>query len=106
MERTEALLLAARRRFRPILMTALTTIFGLIPLTVGAPSSIGMSYKSFGLTLIGGLTTSTLLTLLVIPAVYAFLDDVRSAFFRALDSAFRRKSTAPVVPVEASPEPT
>jgi HAE1 family hydrophobic/amphiphilic exporter-1 len=76
-ERTEALLLAATRRFRPIMMTALTTICGMVPLTVGPPSTIGLSYKSFGLTLIGGLTTATFLTLLVVPIFYTFFDDAR-----------------------------
>jgi HAE1 family hydrophobic/amphiphilic exporter-1 len=76
-ERTRALLLAAERRFRPIMMTALTTIGGMIPLTFGGASSIGLSYTSFGLTLIGGLTTATLLTLLVVPIFYTFFDDAR-----------------------------
>lgn len=74
-ERTEALLLAATRRFRPIMMTALTTIFGMVPLAVGQPSSIGLSYKSFGLTLIGGLGAATLLTLLVVPVMYTLVED-------------------------------
>jgi HAE1 family hydrophobic/amphiphilic exporter-1 len=79
-ERGEALILAAERRFRPIMMTALTTIGGMIPLTLQGSSSIGLSYKSFGLTLIGGLTTATLLTLLVVPVFYTFFDDARAAF--------------------------
>jgi hydrophobic/amphiphilic exporter-1 (mainly G- bacteria), HAE1 family len=74
-ERTEALLLAATRRFRPIMMTALTTIFGMIPLAVGDPTSIGLSYKSFGLTLIGGLGAATLLTMLVVPVSYTLFED-------------------------------
>ena len=78
-DRAEALTLAADRRFRPIMMTAMTTIGGMIPLTIQGASSIGMSYKSFGLTLIGGLTTATLLTLLVVPVFYTLFDDARSA---------------------------
>lgn len=77
LERTAALKQAADRRFRPILMTALTTIIGMIPLTISKPSELGISYKSFGLTLIGGMTTATLLTLLVIPLFYTFFDDLR-----------------------------
>ena len=77
LERTAALKQAADRRFRPILMTALTTIIGMIPLTVSKPSELGISYKSFGLTLIGGMTTATLLTLLIIPLFYSFFDDLR-----------------------------
>jgi predicted RND superfamily exporter protein len=45
-------------------------------------SDIGLSYKSFGLTLIGGMTTATLLTLLVVPVFYTFFDDARNAVSR------------------------
>jgi HAE1 family hydrophobic/amphiphilic exporter-1 len=83
-ERTEALLLATERRFRPIMMTALTTICGMIPLTFGGTNRIGLSYTSFGFTLIGGMTTATLLTLLVVPVFYTFFDDARGAVARAL----------------------
>ncbi|MGH7340349.1 MAG: efflux RND transporter permease subunit, partial [Candidatus Rokuibacteriota bacterium] len=76
--RGDAVLLATRRRFRPIMMTALTTIIGMVPLTVGGPTSIGLSYRSFGFTLIGGLTSATLLTLLVVPPlVYAVVQVAR-----------------------------
>lgn len=75
--RAEALLQAAERRFRPIAMTALTTIIGMVPLTLSRPTEIGLSYKSFGYTLIGGMTTATVLTLLVVPVFYTFFDDLR-----------------------------
>jgi HAE1 family hydrophobic/amphiphilic exporter-1 len=89
LERTNALLTAAARRFRPIAMTALTTIIGMIPLTFAPPSRLGISYKSFGLTLIGGMTTATILTLLVVPIFYTFFDDARVAFMRTLRRAFK-----------------
>ncbi|MEZ5332788.1 MAG: efflux RND transporter permease subunit [Thermoanaerobaculia bacterium] len=88
-ERTEGVLLAAERRFRPIMMTALTTIGGMVPLTLQGASSTGLSYKSFGLTLIGGLTSATLLTLLVVPVAYTLFDDLRAAFGRALRRGLR-----------------
>jgi HAE1 family hydrophobic/amphiphilic exporter-1 len=95
-DRHDAMLLAADRRFRPIMMTALTTICGMIPLTVGGATSIGLSYTSFGLTLIGGMTTATLLTLLVVPVFYTLIDDaseaITAAARRALD---RRRTPAP-----------
>jgi len=94
MARSEALLQAADRRFRPILMTALTTIIGMLPLTVSEPSAIGMSYKSFGLTLIGGMTTATLLTLLVIPVFYTFFDDARQSVSGAVKRALLLRRTA------------
>lgn len=59
-------------------MTAATTICGMIPLALGETSSIGLSYTSFGLTLIGGLATSTVLTLLVVPVAYTLFDDATS----------------------------
>lgn len=92
MERSKALLTAADRRFRPIVMTATTTIIGMLPLTVSEPSEIGMSYKSFGLTLIGGMTTATLLTLLVVPVFYTFFDDARQGFKNALSRGVLKNS--------------
>ena len=77
MARQKALLLAADRRFRPIMMTALTTVGGMVPLTISGTTSIGISYTSFGLTLIGGMTTATLLTLLVVPVAYTIFEDIR-----------------------------
>ena len=84
MERAQAVMLAASRRFRPIMMTAATTVSGMIPLAVGDPTSIGLSYKSFGLTLISGMITATMLTLLVVPVLYTLLDDARSVFFEVM----------------------
>jgi hydrophobic/amphiphilic exporter-1 (mainly G- bacteria), HAE1 family len=92
MARTEALLTAAERRFRPIMMTALTTICGMVPVTLSGATSIGLSYTSFGLTLIGGLTTATLLTLLVVPVFYTFFDDAQLVTGRAVRHAL---GTAP-----------
>ena len=76
-DRTEALLAAGERRFRPILMTALTTICGLIPMAVGSSSFIGIPYAPLGLTVMSGLASGTVLTLLFIPFLYAVLDDMR-----------------------------
>jgi len=95
--RHEALLTAADRRFRPIMMTALTTICGMIPVTLSGANSIGLSYTSFGLTLIGGLTTATLLTLLVVPVFYTLFDDAREVVSGALRAALGRgREKAPV----------
>lgn len=86
MERTASLLQAADLRFRPIAMTALTTIIGMVPLTISQPNEMGLSYKSFGLTLIGGMTASTLLTLLVIPIFYTLFDDAQKAIAKAFST--------------------
>lgn len=104
-ERGAALVRAADRRFRPIMMTALTTIIGVIPLTVSKPTSIGLSYKSFGLTLLAGMTTATFLTLLVVPIFYTFFDDARVAMGRALKrvlSGRQREELSPGAPAPAS----
>jgi HAE1 family hydrophobic/amphiphilic exporter-1 len=90
--RHQALLQAAERRYRPILMTALTTIIGMAPLTVSSPGEFGLSYKSFGLTLIGGMSTATLLTLLVVPVFYTFFDDLRSVCASAIATGARKRA--------------
>ncbi|WLV25243.1 efflux RND transporter permease subunit [Aciduricibacillus chroicocephali] len=74
----EALLEAGSTRLRPILMTALATIGALIPLAVGLEGGGGgLISKGLGITVIGGLTSSTLLTLVIVPVVYEFLAKFR-----------------------------
>lgn len=68
----EALLNAGVTRLRPILMTALATIGALLPLAFGFESA-GVISKGLGVTVIGGLASSTLLTLVIVPVVYEFL---------------------------------
>lgn len=65
-----ALIEAGGTRLRPILMTALATIGALIPLAIGAEGGGGLISKGLGITVIGGLISSTLLTLLIVPIVY------------------------------------
>ena len=72
----EAILEAGVTRLRPILMTAIATIGALIPLAIGAEGS-GLISKGLGVTVIGGLTSSTLLTLIIVPVVYEFLSKFR-----------------------------
>lgn len=69
----EALLEAGATRLRPILMTALATIGALIPLVMGWENSAGIISRGLGITVIGGLVSSTLLTLVIVPVVYEFL---------------------------------
>jgi HAE1 family hydrophobic/amphiphilic exporter-1 len=102
--RAQALLAATQRRFNPIMMTALTTIVGLIPLYFAGANSIGLSYSSFATTLIGGMTTATLLTLLVIPVLYTMFDDLRTAFAAAVERAVARLGGAERTVVETAPE--
>ena len=83
MERTEAVALAGQQRLRPIVMTAMTTIFGLIPMALGTSSLIGIPYSPLGRAVIGGLLASTALTLFVVPLIYTMLDDAREWMLRA-----------------------
>jgi HAE1 family hydrophobic/amphiphilic exporter-1 len=73
----EALIQSGRARARPILMTAVATIFALIPLSLGLNEGVLIAAE-LGTVVIGGLFTSTILTLLVIPVVYSLVDDLRS----------------------------
>jgi HAE1 family hydrophobic/amphiphilic exporter-1 len=72
--RREALLLAARVRLRPILMTTLAMVFGMVPLAFALTE--GSEQRApMGQAVIGGVIASSLLTLVVVPVVYTFLDD-------------------------------
>ena len=93
MPRDEALVEAGRRRLRPILMTALTTIFGLAPMAFGESSFIGIPYAPLGRTVIGGLLAGTLLTLLFVPYLYSLLDDLRDAAGVWLAMVRRKRTT-------------
>ncbi|MDO9360937.1 MAG: efflux RND transporter permease subunit [Polaromonas sp.] len=75
MERSEALLMAARVRLRPILMTTLAMIFGMVPLAFALTE--GSEQRApMGQAVIGGVITSSLLTLVVVPVTYCYLDDL------------------------------
>ena len=75
MERGEALLMAAKVRLRPILMTTLAMIFGMMPLAL-ALSEGSEQRAPMGQAVIGGVITSSLLTLVVVPVVYCYMDDL------------------------------
>ncbi|MGZ3743476.1 MAG: efflux RND transporter permease subunit [Pseudobdellovibrionaceae bacterium] len=76
--RNEALLKASRTRLRPILMTSLALIAGMIPIAIGLNEASAMR-TSMGIAIIGGLISSTMLTLIVVPAAYGFIDNFRMA---------------------------
>jgi HAE1 family hydrophobic/amphiphilic exporter-1 len=73
----DALIEGGRTRLRPILMTALTTMFAMLPLAVGIGGSGGLIAGELAVVVIGGLFSSTLLTLLVIPVIYSLVDGLR-----------------------------
>lgn len=76
LSRIEAIVQAGHHRIRPIIITSLTTILALFPLTLGIGESAALR-SPMALAVIGGLVTSTILTLIVIPCVYYVLDQVK-----------------------------
>lgn len=88
--RREAVLSAGRIRLRPILMTTLAMIFGMIPLALGLGEG-GEQRSPMGQAVIGGVIASSLLTLVVVPVIYTYLDDLsdwaRSRFSRRAPAA-------------------
>jgi HAE1 family hydrophobic/amphiphilic exporter-1 len=79
LDRREAILQGARDRMRPILMTAGTTVLGLVPLALGGAQigGNGPPYFPMARAIMGGLLFSTVATLLLLPALYTLLDDLR-----------------------------
>ena len=80
MDRVQAMIEAGGRRLRPILMTAMTTIVGLLPMAYGSGAATsGISYTPMGRVVAGGLFAGTLLTLFFVPLLYLLIDDLRLA---------------------------
>jgi HAE1 family hydrophobic/amphiphilic exporter-1 len=79
MARDEALRQAGRDRIRPILMTVTTSILGLMPMLIHHPTLAGVYYHSIAIVIAGGLTTSTVMTLVFLPAAYAVLEDLSTS---------------------------
>ena len=77
MSRNEALRKACITRLRPILMTSIALIAGMIPIAIGL-NEASSQRTAMGIALIGGLISSTFLTLLVVPAAYGYIDDFRA----------------------------
>ena len=79
--RDEALVLASRRRMRPIFMTAIAMVLGMLPLALkhGAGAEI---YNGLAIAVVGGLSVATLFTLIFIPVVYTLLDDLKNRFWK------------------------
>jgi HAE1 family hydrophobic/amphiphilic exporter-1 len=86
MECSAALIEAGKTRFRPIVMTTMAMIFGMLPLAfeIGAGSEMRAPMAR---AVIGGLITSTLLTLIAVPVVYSLLDDLSQKIFRKTPTA-------------------
>jgi hydrophobic/amphiphilic exporter-1 (mainly G- bacteria), HAE1 family len=92
--RTEALLEAGPTRLRPILMTTLSITVALCPIALGIEAGSEL-LRAAAIVLIGGLTTSTLLTLLFVPAMYTIFDDIETAVVRAVQRVARPRQLEP-----------
>jgi len=88
--RKEAILIAGPIRLRPILMTSLATVFGMLPLALGFGPGAELR-ASMARAVIGGMISSTLLTLVVVPVVYTVIDDMVGLFRR------HKKTEGPVI---------
>lgn len=80
-DRTEAILEAGPSRLRPILMTTLTTVLGMLPLSLGIGEG-SETQQPLAVVVIFGLSVSTFFTLVLIPAVYTFMDDIATKRFK------------------------
>ncbi|GHE90840.1 efflux RND transporter permease subunit [Streptomyces griseoluteus] len=96
----EAVVEGGRHRLRPILMTALATIFALLPMALGVTGEGGFIAQPLAVVVIGGLITSTLLTLLLVPTLYAMVE-LRKERRAAKKAAKRAPETEP----DSSDEP-
>lgn len=104
--RETAVYTACRQRLRPILLTTLTTAFGLIPMAVGDASFVGTPYYPMGRLVLGGMLVSMVYTLLFVPLLYTIVDDFGLAVKTWLSTVFapRAKGGGEAAPAPASPE--
>ncbi|WP_329227927.1 MULTISPECIES: efflux RND transporter permease subunit [unclassified Streptomyces] len=98
----EAVIEGGRHRLRPILMTALATIFALLPMALGVTGEGGFISQPLAVVVIGGLITSTLLTLLLVPTLYAMVELRKER--RAKKKAAKRGATSGDAAPEAAEE--
>ena len=94
MERHEALISSSHVRLRPILMTTISIIAGMLPIAFGRGAGAG-SRASMAVTIIGGQMLCLLLTLLVTPVVYSYFDDLREWTPARIFAWIRRRATQP-----------
>ncbi|MEM6295033.1 MAG: efflux RND transporter permease subunit [Myxococcota bacterium] len=90
--REDALRMAGEDRLRPILMTMTTTVLGLLPMLVHHPTLAGVYYHAIAIVIAGGLLTSTVMTLVFLPASYTLLEGISRSAQRAWSHAFGKPS--------------
>ena len=97
LEKTSAIMEAGQARLRPILMTTLTTVLGLLPMAIGFGEGSELR-TPMAITVIGGLLVSTLLTLVVIPVVYSLLDRKKWSVADQTDNTLPEPATTSLAP--------
>ena len=105
MPRRQAILLGGRDRLRPILMTVATTIVGLAPLAVGTTQvgGDGPPYFPMARAIIGGLAFSTVVSLLVVPALYVYFDNLAAWGRKVMRTSRGEQASPATLPAEGSP---
>ncbi|HEY3282836.1 MAG TPA: efflux RND transporter permease subunit, partial [Armatimonadota bacterium] len=103
LKRDEAILVAGPTRLRPILMTASAAILGMLPLALGVGKG-SETQAPMATAVIGGLTTSTMLTLFVVPCVYTIFDDLANLFHRRRQAGRDEPSGNGKKPAEPTPD--
>ncbi len=91
-ERERAVIEGTAQRVRAVLMTALTTILGLVPMALSEPSADAIDYRALATCVAGGLLTSTVFTLWVVPLAYTLIEDATLALQRMLRWSLRPRS--------------
>ena len=102
MSRWDALRDACHKRARPIVMTTIAMGAGMLPIAVGFGAADSSFRSPMAVAVIGGLITSTVLSLLVVPAVFTYIDDIESWIGRTV----RRLRGQPAVPATQAPVDT
>jgi len=95
MPRFDAVLVGSRQRVRPVLMTALTTVVGLVPMMYAEPPSQGIDYRGLATIVAGGLIASTVFTLWIVPLAYTQIDDATRILGARMRWWLRRREAAP-----------
>ena len=94
MDAHTAVIEGGRRRLRPILMTAVATILALLPMALGLSKDSGFVAAPLAITVIGGLTSSTVLTLLLVPTLYVLVEGRKDHNNRANSKPVERQETS------------
>ncbi len=92
--RAEALELGIRQRVRPVLMTASTTVFGLLPMILSEPATDSVDYRGLATIVAGGLAASTFFTLWVVPLAYTWIEDLVESLTTAVRAPWARLAAA------------